>query len=101
MYTHEDREASWHYRILGKSDGLCEIEVTLLQAKEGQLGIDRLNGYSMVCEYTTGITAYPERDLSRCHGLLKEELQTIIITKLHQYIITNVGNITEEVIGLR
>ena len=41
--------------------------------------------------YPKGIPIYPEKDLSKCHGRLKEELQAIIINKLHTYIIENIG----------
>ena len=92
----EEPEASWLYQIKDlNTAGECEINVKLLQAKEGELGIDRLNGLEMVCTYPRSIFAYPEKDLSKCHGRLKEELQTIIINKLHAYIIENLGQINE------
>ena len=50
----------------------------------------------MNCYYPPGTAAYPERDLSMCHGRLKEELQGIIITKLHTYIIDNLGKLDDE-----
>ena len=64
-------------------------------AKEGELGIDRLEGYEMSCFYDRGQGVYPEDDLSKCHGRLKEELQGIIINKLHTYVIENLGKIEE------
>jgi len=92
----EEPEASWLYEINGlNTAGVCEVNVRLLQAKEGELGIDRLNGLDMVCTYPRGVFAYPEKDLSRCHGRLREELQTIIINKLHAYVIENLGQINE------
>ncbi|KKQ16334.1 MAG: hypothetical protein US28_C0002G0001, partial [Candidatus Daviesbacteria bacterium GW2011_GWA1_36_8] len=45
------------------------------------------------CLYERGVSAYPEKDLAKCHGRLKEELQTEIIKKLHSYVLTNVGDI--------
>ena len=42
-----------------------------------------------------GLIVYPEKDLGVCHGRLKEELQGIIIKRLHTYIVDNIGEIDE------
>ena len=94
-YINEELEASWKYDILGARGNECEVNVKLLLAKEGELGIDRLEGYEMSCFYDRGQGVYPEDDLSKCHGRLKEELQGIIINKLHTYVIENLGKIEE------
>jgi hypothetical protein len=99
-YVNDEPEASWAYQIKGVSSGKCQIEIKLLQAKKGELGIDKLNGYSMSCAYQIGLSAYPEKDLTKCSGQLKEELQTIIINKLHIYIINNIGQLNESIKGL-
>ena len=99
-YINEEPEASWHYNILGKNRGLCGVEVTLLQAKEGELSLREVEGLSMTCSYELGIANYPEKDLVNCHGLLKEKLQEIIIKKLHQYVVGNIGKINEELYGV-
>jgi hypothetical protein len=69
--------------------------VTLLQAKKGDLGLDKLAGYSMICSYPVGVTNYPEKDLGACTGRLKEELQGILIKKLYAYILANLGQVNE------
>ncbi|MFH1425539.1 MAG: hypothetical protein ABIG28_02295 [archaeon] len=92
-YINEQDEASWRYEILKFEDGQCKIEVTLLQPKAGELSIEKLVGQNMVCDYPKGITSYPEGDLERCHGRLKEELQAMVIKKLHAYIIENIGEV--------
>lgn len=92
QYTNEDVVATWKYEILGKSGDNCKIRVTLINAKSGELGIDKLAGKQMDC-YTQGAVSYPEKDLSMCHGILKEDLLNIIITKLHGYIIDNLGKV--------
>lgn len=97
-YVNEDKQASWRYNIIGKDDG-CMIKVTLLQAKQGDLGIDKLNGYSMICTYPLGVVAYPENDLRSCTGKLKEEMQAIVINKLHTYIINNLGELNSSIQG--
>jgi hypothetical protein len=94
-YVNEESEASWGYEIKGKDGNLCEVEVTLLSAKEGSLDLRQFEGNSMSCFYDLGVVAYPEKDLDTCHGQLKENLQTIIIENLHKYIVDNLGEIQE------
>jgi len=89
-YINEESEASWEYRVMGKTDNSeCAVEVTLLQAKEGDLAIKIFEGHRMTCFYPLGKHAYPEKDLLLCHGRLKEDLQSVIINKLHEYILDN------------
>ncbi len=93
VYTNDGVEATWKYNILGEDGNACVVEVTLLQVKEGELGLEKLSGYKMECGFPKGIAAYPEKDLDRCHGRLKEEFQAIVIEKLHNYILENLGEI--------
>ena len=99
-YINDDKQASWHYEIKGKMNSQCEIEVKILQAKGGELEIEKLKGYEMSCFYPKGFSAYPEKDLTKCHGRLKEELQGLIIKKLHSYILENLGEIAGELAGI-
>ncbi len=96
-FINEETEASWGYVIKEIKNKQCVIEVTMLQAKKGELGIEKLMGEKMTCYYPEGIVAYAQRDLSKCHGLLKEELQVIIINKLHAYILENLGKFEESI----
>ena len=57
--------------------------------------MEKLSGFNMVCTFPEGISTYPERDIERCHGRLKEELQKIVINRLHKYLIENLGEIEE------
>jgi hypothetical protein len=50
----------------------------------------------MECGFPKGVVVYPEQDIAQCHGLLKEEMQGIIIKKLHTYIVDNLGEIEQE-----
>jgi len=95
-FVNENREASWRYAIQRLTDKGCVIEVTLLQAKEGELHLRNFEGDSMLCTYPRGVIAYPDKDMSLCHGLLKEDLQGLIIEKLHGYIINNLDDIKNE-----
>ncbi len=96
-YVNEEPEASWGYQIAGRKDDKCRIEVTLLSAKEGPLGLRDYEGNSMVCAYQLGYLTFPEKNLDACSGELKENMQSVIIEKLYRYIIDNLGEISEGV----
>ncbi len=95
-YIKETEDASWKYSIKGKSGERCEIKVTLLQLKEGGTSMSSLQGKSMNCYLPIGVVASPEENIKNCHGLLKEEMQEMIINNLHNFIIDNLGEIKEE-----
>ena len=92
VYINEEPEASWRYTILGTEGSMCEIKVELVLAKEGTLGINKLENQEMVCSYPQGVSNYPEKELDNCHGILKEGLQKMIIDKLKKYIIEHLGS---------
>jgi hypothetical protein len=94
-YTNDAEEATWGYKIHGEEKGECLIEVELLQVKSGSLGLDGLQNLKMTCNFKHGIVEYPEKDLDKCHGRLKEEMQSIIIENLHKYILDNLDEIGE------
>lgn len=96
VFQYDGQDATWYYKILGKSDGNCEVYTELRQIKKGEIDIERLQGQSMNCFLPLGVTDFPEKDISRCHGMLKESLQDTIIQKLHSYILSNIGQINEE-----
>lgn len=98
-FINEEPQASWRYTIQGTRDDQCQIEVTLLQAKEGPLQLREFEGHSMTCGFAQGLVTYPDKDLSVCHGLLKEDLQGVIIEKLHAYLLENLLNV-QEALGL-
>lgn len=94
-YVNEEPEASWQYTIIRRVEGACEIRVTLLQAKEGDLKLRAFEGHEMLCTYPLGVVAYPDKDMSACHGLLKEDLQGLIIEKLHRYLVDNLVDVKD------
>ena len=94
-----EKEASWKYDIIGTSNRKCDIEVTLLTAKESNLDLRSYESQGMVCSHPIGISGYPEKNLGACTGELKEGLQSIVIEKLYKYIVTNIGEIREELIN--
>ena len=96
-YVNEEPEASWQYHIKGASGDQCEVEVTLLIAREGNLKLRQYEGNSMSCFYDIGVASYPEKDLDACHGELKENIQSAIIDNLYRYIVDNLDEIKEEI----
>ena len=93
IFYNDAEEATWRYEIKEIKDNECVVNVKLLQVKKGDIGLEKLNGLSMDCSYLKGISNYPEKNLEKCHGRLKEELQIAIIKKLYNYIIDNVEKI--------
>lgn len=96
-YINDGVEATWKYKILGEGGDGCLIAVTLLQPKSGDFEVEALRGMKMECVYPRGYVEQPGGNLDACHGELKEELQGIVIRKLHEYILENLGEIGQEV----
>ena len=94
-YIHNPLDVTWEYKINGKTEGRCEVEVTALQIKRGLKKTEVLEGKSMTCFLPLGATTAPEANPNLCTGRLKEEMQNLIIIKLHEYVIQNVGPIEE------
>jgi len=97
-WINEAESASWAYNIKGKQTGQCEIEVKLLVIKKGAIDMGGIEGKSMNCYLPVGLIASPEQNLEDCKGKLKEELQNLIIKRMHSYILENLGEISEELI---
>lgn len=92
-----EKEASWEYRIIGTSEKKCDVEVTLLIAKETSLDLRGYEGQTMICSHPIGSVGYPEKNLATCTGDLKEGLQAIVIEKLYKYLVANLGEIRGEI----
>jgi len=86
------------YTILGTFGSSCQVDVELLQANLGVQESLSLENKAMVCEVPFGVVILPESDIGACHGLLKEALQDQIIEKLYSYVVSNVGQISLEVL---
>ncbi len=94
-YIEETSDASWGYSIRGKVGSTCKVSVKLLQLKQGDVSLGVLQGKRMECYIPYGSVIKPQDNIDRCHGLLKEDMQSIIINKLHNYITDNLGQIEE------
>ena len=100
-WTREDAQASWLYIIKGRAgNDACKVEVQLLQMKEGTISSEKLQGQKMTCILQKGDTQFPEKNIADCTGELKEQLQDIIIQRMHNYLLQNVGEIRQEFEGL-
>ncbi|MFC1666123.1 hypothetical protein ACFLZF_00195 [Nanoarchaeota archaeon] len=95
-FVNDMGDITWGYTILGRTNGACEIKIKVLKVKQGDLEKKRIEGKDMSCYLALGDDSLPESNLANCHGLLKEELQKIMIEKLHLYIIENIGEIGKE-----
>lgn len=95
-FVNNNDEAVWGYKIVSDKGNVCEIQVTLIQQKSSDLDLSSLEGKSMLCSLPIGVVDYPEKNLEFCHGELKEEIQAMLIKKLHTYIIDNLGEIKNE-----
>jgi len=93
-FIKEDPEYSWHYIISKEtSKDSCEIKVKLLHVKEESIDSKILQNKEMICIIPKTETDFPEKDISRCNGKLKEDLQDLIIEKMYKYLLTNVQEI--------
>ena len=95
-YIHNPQDVTWKYTIQGKIENTCEVDVKVIEIKRGLKSTEILEGKEMTCFVPLGSTSAPEANPNRCHGRLKEEMQTLIIQKLHEYILYNIGQIGEE-----
>jgi hypothetical protein len=96
IYTSDSDSAVWAYTIKGKSGDSCIVNSKLLQLKQGNVEILKLEGEDMDCYLPFQSITTPSKDIDLCHGILKEEMQKIIIKRL-QNLVENMGKITEEV----
>lgn len=100
-WIREDIQASWLYTITGNAKGnTCDVEVQLLKMKEGTIDNEKLQGKKMTCTILKSEIKLPEKDLSNCEGELKEKLQEIIIQRMHNYLLKNIGEVKEEFSGI-
>ena len=100
-YLNEPVDISWKYTILGKTtiDNIekCEVRVLAKDIKRGLKKTEILEGKEMICYLPLGVVTSPENNPNICTGQLKEEMQSLIIQKLHEYIVQNLGEISKEV----
>jgi len=99
-FVKDGEDTTWKYTVMGRTDGKCSVNVEVLDVKKGSADKKILIGKDMDCLLPLGSLVAPESDISRCNGILKEEMQTLIIKKLHAYIVENVQDIGGELEGI-
>ena len=95
-FVSESPDTTLAYTINGKSGDSCAINVKIIQIKRGSAELATLEGKDMNCNSEYGVLVAPEKNLEDCHGILKEDIQNIIIKRLHSQIVQNLGQISEE-----
>lgn len=88
----------FEYTIFGKEKENCKVGIELLQGEINNKDSEKLVGQEMDCYLPYGVVMIPESKILNCHGELKEGLQDLIITKLHTYIVQNIGKVNLEII---
>lgn len=96
-WINENEKSTFKYTIISTINNQeCKINVQLLNIKQGPADNEKLLGKSMICNIQKSETQYPDKDLSACSGILKEEMQDMIIKKMHNYLLENLGEIKQE-----
>ena len=95
-YMKDSAEAQWYYRIVGLENDKCNVYVKLAQLRRGSIEIVKLEGKDMNCYLPYTVVQSPQKDLDSCHGILKEEIQSLLIQKMHSYLLENLGKINQE-----
>lgn len=93
-FTNYGADLAWYYNILGEQKDSCIVYVENVNFKTA-IEAAKLKGKGMECSLPLGVVTSPESNIDLCNGILKEELQDIIIQKMHLYIVQNLGSITE------
>ncbi len=93
----EDDNYVYRYEILSKNgNSYCNVDVRLMRVKDGGDDAESLEGLNMICKVNKFEDIRPEKDMLACSGRLREELQEIIIDRLHNQILNNLGQIKAE-----
>lgn len=90
----------FEYKILRSRGDFCRVNIELLQGEINNRDSAKLVGQEMICELPKSVLMIPESDIGNCHGRLKEGLQDLIINKLHNYIVQNLGRINLEIVDI-
>lgn len=93
----EDSESAWLMIVIGNSQrDSCKVNFKILNIKKGTVDSEKLIGKEMVCNTLKTETTFPPTDISQCTGLLKEGIQDILIKRMHDYLLRNIGELKQE-----
>ena len=99
FFINEDENYVYRYEILrANGNSYCDIQVKLIKIKNSITSdSEKLEGLGMICEINRFEDILPEKNILSCSGKLREELQEIIINKLHNTILQNLEEIKKEI----
>lgn len=95
----EENNSTFGYRVLGKSGELCKVEITLIKVSPSaeQEMKDMFEGKEMTCEVPKETTLAGTTDvLDYCSGPLKESMYELIIQRMYNVVIKNLGETISE-----
>ncbi len=96
-FLKDTTDARWYYKINGPAQNeRCEVYVKLAQLRKGGIEIVRLEGKDMVCLTPYSVVESPQREIESCHGELREEISSLLIQKMHSYLLENLGQVSKE-----
>lgn len=93
-------DATMKYNIMGRVGDECKVDVEVVRSDLGVRDSNKIVGKEMACMLPYGVVMSPEADLDLCSGDLKEGLQDLFISKLHRYIVQNIGEINEDLLSV-
>lgn len=94
----EDENYVYRYQILkANENSYCDVEVRIIKIKNSTTSDnEKLEGLEMLCKINRFEDILPEKNMLSCSGKLREELQEIIINRLHNILLENINKINEE-----
>jgi len=96
----EDDNYVYRYEILGANTvSYCNVDVRLIKVKGGSDDSQSLEGLNMECMINRFEDVLPEKDMLACDGKLRQELQEIIIDRMHNQILRNIKQVNAELAG--
>ncbi|MEM2956513.1 MAG: hypothetical protein QW041_02995 [Candidatus Pacearchaeota archaeon] len=95
-FLNERENSVWIYKIKGFSGGECKIYAKLISIKTDTYTGSIIAGKDMTCYIPKNLLGafMPEEKIEYCHGILKEEIQRLMIEKMHLYIVQNIKEIS-------
>lgn len=99
IYLSNKQDTVVQYTIKGISGNNCMTNVKILQVKEGSQQVSSIVGKDMDCAVSLGVYIMPDENIQNCHGLLKEEIQEMIIQRMYSQIVQNIDQVSKEVTG--
>ena len=87
-YINEDDTGVWQYNIGLSFGSTCNVGVKALAIKTDVESSTALTGKQMTCYIPRGTAVdFPEKNLSYCHGDLKESIQDLMLKRTQLYVI--------------